>query len=72
MHKYSHYRGPRGGERAKGPEKIFEEMIAQNLPNLGKSHPSPGSVGVPHKINTKRNTLGHIVIKTTSIKDSGH
>ena len=23
-------------EREKGPEKIFEEIIAKNLPNLGK------------------------------------
>ena len=25
-----------GGEREKGPEKIFEEILAENFPNLGK------------------------------------
>ena len=25
-----------GGERDKGPEKIFEEIIAENFPNMGK------------------------------------
>ena len=29
-----HYRGPR--RREKGPEKIFEEIIAENFPNMGK------------------------------------
>ena len=27
---------PKGKEREKGPEKIFEEIIAENLPNMGK------------------------------------
>ena len=32
-----HYRGPRRRrEREKGPEKIFEEIIVENLPNMGK------------------------------------
>ena len=33
MHWHLHYRGPRrrGG---KGPEKIFEEIIAENFPNM--------------------------------------
>ena len=30
-------------EREKRPEKISEEIIAENFPNVGKSHPSPGS-----------------------------
>ena len=25
-----------GEEREKGPEKIFEEIIAENVPNIGK------------------------------------
>ena len=36
MHQHSHYRGPRGEEREKGPEKIFEEVRAENVPNMGK------------------------------------
>ena len=27
---------PEGKERKKGPEKIFEEIIAKNFPNMGK------------------------------------
>ena len=27
---------PEGEEREKGPEKIFEEIIVENLPNMGK------------------------------------
>ena len=36
MHQHSHYRGPRGEEREKGPEKIFEEIIAENFLNIRK------------------------------------
>ena len=31
----THYRGPRR-RREKGPEKIFEEVIAENTPNMRK------------------------------------
>ena len=30
------YRVPEGEERDKGPEKIFEEIIVENFPNMGK------------------------------------
>ena len=37
MHQHLHYRGPRRRrERDKGPEKIFEEIRADNFPNVGK------------------------------------
>ena len=36
MHKHSHYRVPQRKEREKGPKKIFEEIIAENFPNMGK------------------------------------
>ena len=37
MHQYSHYAGvPEGEEREKGPEKIFEELIAENFLNKRK------------------------------------
>ena len=53
---------PEGEEREKGPEKIFEEIIAENFPNLGEgnSHPSPGSAeshtGLTHR-GIHHNTL---------------
>ena len=28
--------GPEGEEREKGDKKIFEEMIVENFPNMGK------------------------------------
>ena len=34
---YSHYRGPRRRrEREKGPEQLFEEIIAESFPIMGK------------------------------------
>ena len=35
---------PEGGEREKGPEKIFEEIIAKNFSSIRNSQPSPGSI----------------------------
>ena len=35
MYQDSHYRGPKR-RKERGPEKIFEEIIAENLPNMGK------------------------------------
>ena len=35
MQQHSHYRGPRN-RREKGPEKIFEEIIAKNSLNMEK------------------------------------
>ena len=36
MHPHSHIGVPEGEERGNGPEKIFEEIIAENLPNMEK------------------------------------
>ena len=47
---------PEGEEREKGPEKIYEEIIAENFPNMGKeivNQPSPGSTRNPRKDNHK-------------------
>ena len=35
MNKYSHQRGPRRRTEKK-PERIFEEITAENFPNMGK------------------------------------
>ena len=35
MYRYLHYRGPKR-KREKGSEKIFEEIIAENLPKTEK------------------------------------
>ena len=58
-------------EREKGTEKIFQEIIAKNFPNMGKESLTQiqEAQRVPYKINPRRNTLRHILIKLTKIKD---
>ena len=65
---------PEGEEREKGPEKIVEEIIAENIPNflMGKeiiNQVREALINLLHRINPKRNTLRHLVIKLTKIKD---
>ena len=62
---------PEEEERRKGKEKIFEEIIAENLPNMGKERliQIQEVQRVPYKITPKRNTLRHILIELTKIKD---
>ena len=62
---------PEGGEREKGPKKIFEEIIAENFPNMGKEIATQVQEAqrVPYRINPRRNMLRHIVIKLAKIKD---
>ena len=57
-------------EREKEPE-IFEEIIAENFPNMGKETVTQVQEAqrVPYKINSRRNTPRHILIKLTKIKD---
>ena len=62
---------PEGEEREKGPEKIFEEIIAQNFLNVGKEKASQvrEALRVPGQINPRRTTLRHTAIKQRKIKD---
>ena len=62
---------PEGEEREKGPEKICEEIIVENFPNMGKEIATQVQEvqRVPYRINPRRNTLRHIVIKLAKIKD---
>ena len=69
MTKHTH--NTEGEERKKGPEKIFEVIIAENVPSTEKvivNHVHEAQ-RVPSRINPKGNTLRHIVIKLTKIKD---
>ena len=58
-------------KREKGAEKIFEEIIVENFPNMGKEIATQVQEvqRVPGRINPRRNTPRHIVIKLTKIKD---
>ena len=59
---------PGGEERKK--QKISEETIAENFPNVGKEVVNQVQENrVSGRINPKRNTPRHIVIKLTKTKD---
>ena len=62
---------PEGEEREKESEKIFEEIIVKNFPNMGKKIATEVQEAqrVPGSINPRRNTSRQIVIKLTKIKD---
>ena len=62
---------PEGEEREKETEKIFQEIIAKNFPHMGKESLTQiqEAQRVPYKINPRRNTPRHILIKLTKIKD---
>ena len=53
------------------PEKLFEETVAENFPNLGKEIDIQVQEGqrVPNKMNSKRHTSRHIIIKIVKFKD---
>ena len=61
---------PEEEEKKKGTEKIFEEIIVKNLPNMGKEIVSEVKEAqrVPYRINPRRNMPRHIVIKLSKIK----
>ena len=62
---------PEGEEREKGAEKIFKDIIAGDFLNMGKGiiNQVQEVLRVPGRINPRRNTLKHIVIELTKIKD---
>ena len=62
---------PEGEEREKGPEKIFEETIVENFSTMGKEIATQVKEmqRVPYRINPRRNTWRHIVIKLAKVKD---
>ena len=58
------------GEKKKGTEKIFEEIIVENFPNMGKEIVSQVQKAqrVAYRINPRRNTPRHILIKLSKVK----
>ena len=57
-------------EAKKGYEKIFEEIIFENVPSMEKeiAHQVQEAQRVPYRINPRRNTPRHILIKLTKTK----
>ena len=62
---------PEGAEREKGAENIFEDIIAENFPNLGKETDIQVQEAqrVPNRIDPKRTRPRHTVLKMSKIKD---
>ena len=57
-------------EQKKGTEKIFEEIIVENFPKMGKEivNQVQAAQRVLYRINPKRNTPRHILIILSKIK----
>ena len=57
-------------EKKKGTEKVFEEIIVENFPKVGKEivNQVQEAQRVPYRINPRKNTPTHILIKLTKIK----
>jgi len=57
-------------EKKIGYEKIFEEIIAENFPNMEKEivNQVQEAQRVPYRVNPRRNTSRHILIKLTKTK----
>ena len=62
---------PEEKRERRGQKKIFQEIIAENLPHMEKEPLTQIQEAhqVPYKINPRRNTPRHILIKLTKIKD---
>ena len=61
---------PEEEEKKKGSEKIFEEIVSENFSNMGKEIVSQvwEAQRLPYRINPRRNTPRHILIKLSKIK----
>ena len=57
-------------DKKKDHEKILEEIIVENFPKMGKEiiTQAQETQRVPKRINPRRNTPRHILIKLTKIK----
>ena len=64
------YRGPRRRREKERVEKIFEEIIVENFPNMEKEivNQLQEVQRVPNRINPQRNTSRHILLKLTKIQ----
>ena len=61
---------PEEEEKKKGTEKIFEEIIVENLPNMGMDivNQALEAQRVPYRINRRRNTARHILLELSKVK----
>ena len=61
---------PEGEEKEKGIENIFEEIMAENFPNLKETDIKiQESQRAPRKLNLHRPMPRHIIIKMAKVKE---
>ena len=62
---------PEEEEKKKRTEKIFEEIIVENFPNMEKEivNQVHEAQRVPYRINPRRNMPTHILIKLSKIEE---
>ena len=65
---------PERKDSKQGIENLFEEIMTENFPNLVKEKDTQVQEAqrVPNKLDTKRPTLRHIIVKMTRLKDKGN
>ena len=61
---------PEEEDKNKGYEKIFEEIIVENFPNMEKEivNQDQEMQRIPYRINPRRNMPRHILMKLTKTK----
>ena len=61
---------PEEEDKKKGHEKILEEIIVENFPKMGKEIATQvqETQRVPNRINPRKNTPRHILVKLTKVK----
>ena len=65
-----HNRDSRGEGKEKGIENIFEEIMAENFPNLKETDIKiQEAQRTPNNLNPNRPTSRHIIIKMAKVKD---
>ena len=62
---------PEGEEREKGIKTVFEEIMAENFPNLKKETDIQVQEAqrIPNKVNPNRPTPRHIIMKMAKVKE---
>ena len=63
---------PEGEEEEQEIKKLFEQMMKENFPNLAKEtdfQEVKEAQRVPKKLDPRRNTQRHIIIKIPKIKE---
>ena len=72
MFQHPNHRGARGEEREQEIENLFEQIMKKIFPNLSKEtdfQEVQEAQRVPKKLDTRRNTPRHIIIKLPKIKE---